>query len=419
MNITRTTRTALIALIAAAGLATTASAQSATSRSMTQENNRTTVTEMADGNEYKLELNDGALRVWFNGQEVPASQYRRMGSRVELLDDFGRVQRVFSIQAPPAPPAPPAAVTALRGTADAGARPPVMLGVTLSSPSEALRNQLGLSGEGGILINSTIQDLPADRAGLKPFDIIVELHDRRGEAATQDALRDLLRDRRPGDTLNMTVLRAGEKRDIALKLDAYDPERLRNLGSIAFPGAPGTPEAPQAPDQPGAVTLERDLSAWLGTTGQDAARSALESALSAMKDLDAQLPAEVRAQLAEARAQLAEAIKGLDDRGVQAFRFNFPGNGAAGSSPFVLDNNRLIRVPWAEREAEERQTQARQRAETLRADAERDRERIVVRTEDQIRSIEQRMRELDERLSRFERSMDRFERLIERMERDQ
>lgn len=360
-NRSRTTRAALIALVTAAGLASIASAQSATSRTLTQDNSRTTLTEMTDGDHYKLELNDGALRVWVNGQEVPDAQHRRIGSRVELLDESGRVQRVFSIDAPPAPPAPraltppPPPPTGLRGPDDPSTRPPVMLGVTLSSPSEALRNQLGLQGEGGILINSTIEGLPADRAGLEPFDIIVELHDRRGQAATQDALRDLLRDREPGDTLKVTVLRAGEKRDITVTLEAYDPERLTGPGSAMRyerPGTPATPGTPQTPGLPGATTLDRDLSAWFGTTGQEAARNAIESALSAMKDLDAELPADLRNQLAEARNQLAEAIKGLDERGVQALRFTFPSTGNAGSSPFVLDDNRLIRIPWAQRETE-------------------------------------------------------------------
>jgi hypothetical protein len=424
-NFSLTTKAALIALVAAAGLASPAAAQSVRSTTIDRDSDRMTMTEMADGDRYKLELNDGALRIWVNGEEVPANRYRRMGSRVELLDDYGRVQRVFSMEAPTPPPAPE---MGLRATVDVSSRPPVMLGVTLSSPSEALRNQLGLAPEGGILINSVVEGLPADRAGLKPFDIIVQLNGSR-EVATQTALRDILRERKPGDTLKVTVLRGGEKRELTLKLEAYDAGKLNAAfpEAPAVPGAPGAPAAPLPPRTPeGAVTIERDLGGWFSSTGQDAARTALEAAMAAMKDLDAQLPAEMREQVAQARQQVAEAMKSLDEQGLQGLRFNFPGAASGGSAPFVLDNNRLIRIPWAERDAEQRQadareaeSRAREMAERLREDLAKDRERIVVRTEDQIRSIEQRMRELDERLSRFERTMDRFEKLVERMERDQ
>lgn len=104
-------------------------------------------------------------------------------------------------------------------------RPPVMLGVTLSEVDEASAEAANVSEpEKATIINRVFKGLPADKAGLRDKDIIIQINGATN--AAPDALREVLSTMRPGDTLNLKIVRDGVTNDIAVELSPYDPERM-------------------------------------------------------------------------------------------------------------------------------------------------------------------------------------------------
>ena len=102
-------------------------------------------------------------------------------------------------------------------------RPPVMLGVLLETPGEALQAQLGIS-EHAIVLEKVLEGLPADEAGLKRWDIIIEIDG--DEVDEPGMLGGVLMESEPGDELELLVMRGGKEIERTLELAAYDAEML-------------------------------------------------------------------------------------------------------------------------------------------------------------------------------------------------
>ncbi len=88
----------------------------------------------------------------------------------------------------------------------------------LSPPIAAL---LGLSVKSGVWVRQVAQGSPADLAGLQPRDVITEID---GTPLQDDSsLAQITNSHKPGDTLNLTVLRQKQKLSLSLKLQALPP----------------------------------------------------------------------------------------------------------------------------------------------------------------------------------------------------
>jgi len=105
-----------------------------------------------------------------------------------------------------------------------GDRPKVMLGVTMHPPEDSVADQLGVDPASTTQIGGVMEGLPAEAAGLRKHDVIVGV-DGSSEAGP-DAIRAALKEKEPGDTLTLEVLRDGERRVVTATLAAYDGERL-------------------------------------------------------------------------------------------------------------------------------------------------------------------------------------------------
>jgi len=357
---------------------------------------RAVIERRENGDTLRVVVEDGRVTsVTINGRPVPSRRVRQAGEAVEVLDESGRVDRVIAIDLPE-PPEPPLRP---RFPGEAEAPPRVMLGVYMTDAGEAIRRQLRLGDRPVVQIYRVIEGLPAERAGIEEHDLIVAI-DRRG-GVSRDELSGLLRDRSPGDVLRMTVLRAGREREVEVRLDAFDESRLaldRETGETEKGLAPAPPPPP-APLPGGAGDVAGrngpgGLGAWFSSAGgiNDSVRGAMEAALSAMEDARARLPAEQGEGLEAARDAMERAIRDFERSGV--LRFNVtPGQGGRG---FVLDNNRLIRVPGSSTEDE--------RLEMLTS-------RLS-----ELSTLNERLERIDDRLARFERTVDRLERVLDRLE---
>jgi hypothetical protein len=170
---------------------------------------------------FKRDERTGVMMLW-TGDEPPQPRIMRFGGiapgsgatvagNVQLLTERLASRPFFDVQADP---------------------PPVMMGVTMDTPSEALALHLGFDAADATLISSVVKGLPADKAGVQKYDIIIKV-DGSGDA-NQASIRSVLRGKEAGDELELGVIRRGKTRTLVLDLEAYDPEALNATEGFLF-----------------------------------------------------------------------------------------------------------------------------------------------------------------------------------------
>jgi S1-C subfamily serine protease len=90
------------------------------------------------------------------------------------------------------------------------------LGLTYILITPELARHYGLPVEEGAIIADVVRGGPADRAGLRPEDIIVQVEQTRITDAGD--LRSVLRRKQPGDRVRLRVVRPSGSRDITVEL---------------------------------------------------------------------------------------------------------------------------------------------------------------------------------------------------------
>ena len=91
------------------------------------------------------------------------------------------------------------------------------IGVSTRTVDEALQQQFDLSRSSGILVADVVVDGPAADAGIERGDIIVKVDDE--ETLESNDLLAAIRDKKPGDIVQVTVDRGGETKVIAVTLE--------------------------------------------------------------------------------------------------------------------------------------------------------------------------------------------------------
>jgi serine protease Do len=90
------------------------------------------------------------------------------------------------------------------------------LGLTVQPLTPDLRRSLGLGSANGALVQDVEAGSPADRAGVQPYDVIVDVE---GEAAGgNDQLVAAIAARRPGTHVSLQVVRDGRPMSLVVKL---------------------------------------------------------------------------------------------------------------------------------------------------------------------------------------------------------
>ncbi len=207
--------------------------------------------QSSDGEDtYSITINGGDIEAKVNGKAVPAERVRRSKDKVEILDDHGKVIKSFDVslggaglggadarprsrtfrQVDPAQPMEPMQpFPPMEGMAMA--MPKVMIGITMGEPSEALAGHLGIKQDEAVLVEKVYEGLPADKAGLKAQDIIVEVDGVR--PINQLKFRETINKHEAGEKVTLKVLRKGEEQKLTVELKKFDGEKL------GMPGAQG------------------------------------------------------------------------------------------------------------------------------------------------------------------------------------
>lgn len=199
-------------------------------------------TTIDDDGTWTVTNKNGKVTVEHDGKKIDKDRVRDRRGQIEVLDEHGKVikrlpsaniaisrgglNRMF-LTAPPAPAAPraPRAAVAPRGFAIAAPNAPkVMLGVTMSDADEELLEQLGI--DSGVLLVTVRKDLPAAKAGLQAKDVIFEADGK--DDLDEESLREILKEKNPGDELKVKVKRKGEDKEFTIKLEKYD-------GGVLYP----------------------------------------------------------------------------------------------------------------------------------------------------------------------------------------
>lgn len=112
------------------------------------------------------------------------------------------------------------------------------LGVTTSPVTAALRDQLNIAKGMGLLVELVEKDSPAEAASIKKHDILLKLGDQQIVNAEQFAV--LVRSKKPGDEITLTLMREGKTQELKAKLAEKE---LPVLGAapaeVEFQPAPG------------------------------------------------------------------------------------------------------------------------------------------------------------------------------------
>ena len=109
-----------------------------------------------------------------------------------------------------------------------------MIGVTLANMTPEIAEGFGLGSQQGVIIQNVFKGSPAERAGLKRNDVIVELN---GSPVTdRDKFRLKIADTPSGTKVKLAVLREGKK----IAADVTLTDRDDNLASNQIRGSGGT-----------------------------------------------------------------------------------------------------------------------------------------------------------------------------------
>lgn len=82
------------------------------------------------------------------------------------------------------------------------------LGVMISTPDDELRQALKLREKGGAVVNEVVKDTPADKAGLKKYDVIIEVDGREIEDSRM--LTNLIASYDPKSKIELKIVRDGK-----------------------------------------------------------------------------------------------------------------------------------------------------------------------------------------------------------------
>jgi serine protease Do len=125
------------------------------------------------------------------------------------------------------------------------------LGVTIQDLKGNLADYYGVEGKSGVMVADVVPGDPADKAGIKPKDIITEVNGKK--ISTSRDLTNLAAGLSVGDTADVTLLRDGKQETVEVKVgkrpltmaSAWQNQSKQKEGEYGFEVTELTPEIAQ------------------------------------------------------------------------------------------------------------------------------------------------------------------------------
>ena len=120
------------------------------------------------------------------------------------------------------------------------------LGATIQDVTPDISESLGMGGKKGALVADLTAGGPAQKAGVQPGDVIVQLNGHDVGGATE--LTRLVAGQHPGDAIHLSLLRAGKPKtiDVVSGTRPTPSELAANGASGNDDNSPATPSSPKA-----------------------------------------------------------------------------------------------------------------------------------------------------------------------------
>lgn len=101
------------------------------------------------------------------------------------------------------------------------------LGVVIQDLNGQLAEELGLDVSQGVVIANLVRNGPADKAGLKVTDVILEIEGNPIRSTSR--LLEIVASHKPGDVLGVTIHRQGKRKELSVKLQ--EARSIQRVGS--------------------------------------------------------------------------------------------------------------------------------------------------------------------------------------------
>ena len=246
-----------------------------------------------------------------DGQVLPGDRVRREGDHLRILDETGAT--LYDFRTLPGGglvyPYDAKVGSTTWGGVTAWANvdePRKIIGVTVDAVDAALASQLDLEPDAGFVIATVSEGLPAEKAGLQPHDVVVKI---QGEApATVERLREVLDGKQPGETVQLQVVRRGQRLDVDV---GVAEETMADLyGGYREAGQAYEELARSLTDQSYRQQAEIEAASERLSTLQEELRDAEEALAEAQADSsgDADSRADIEARRADAERVRAELM---------------------------------------------------------------------------------------------------------------
>ncbi|NLY10116.1 MAG: PDZ domain-containing protein [Firmicutes bacterium] len=182
----------------------------------------------AKGREIAIQVDSNTTQVYRNLMQTDAA-INRGNSGGPLLDITGKVigiNTAVHAQAQGIGFAIPINVAkeVLQQLIETGGVQRPWLGVYPLTLTPELANSLRIPNDKGVLISDIIADSPAEKAGIKPWDVIRRVDNN--DVTSQEEFLELIGKKAPGDQVLLTVLRDGQVHLITVTLENRPPEYL-------------------------------------------------------------------------------------------------------------------------------------------------------------------------------------------------